>query len=825
MKTHNFCMFMLTAFFCGALFCVPANAKVCFVGDEDCGAGSDFSSMTPPDTVNLCIQEKYDTKASACANIGGVCPYDANYVRCCPSEYAYQACVYPLETVTKMVDGKPAVDKCGSLYKCQCPSEYGVTSEYAQKNNCQPGGGYCLLNDGTTDQVKYKTCTCDSAVYTDEDSCKNNQSEEASCTNEKGDVRKKCYCDRTIYPYASCEYGNKGTVCLDSNINREYYSACKSARERCLEENYVAENLTQCPQGESACTSTISGRKYYCALGDGCPYPVVPQLYKCQFDKGRWCKNNGYAQESSTPVVRNSTCTDTETGLQGKSEPCPENTDTPTYYYKCKLTCAQRAQYGATRTGDLTQDAALANSGIKAYYNVMGGDKHLYVAEGGVVPTENKENWKDIGSKIDFKSINGIYALCDRDSNQYMECCEERDQYYNRPTLKFDGMIIDAENNFWSKDMSDINVEVYSSSTSESKGFGEKFWVNDNHTWNNVTVTSNTAPDTSSVTYSGDEEKYWRLDNRKNDIRVKGGKTLTFTGLTRFNFARWTWYRDSNNVAMDQYEPSVKAIFYLTHFMTERNSQIRFDNAEILGTGASWDGDNATLLFLNTSMYSSSATLGHIWSYWNVGLKNSTVNIDMLRIGGWKGSTYSFPSSINSAAATGNGREHARYRCHGAYLYNSTLNILENYNLIHNQYSKIFIDYRSKLISAKPIQLRGTKSDMVCVESGGTLTVAGSKLSYSSNTMFYGWNSDGRFVGGSKDTAFRSTTTQEWYNRFKDCDANGKNCKWPTNPICTSSGWFTDNGDGHNVAFYPNATGSVLCTACNTCSLYGMGFN
>ena len=115
---------------CLCLLCAaPASAKVCFVGDENCGAGGSFEPAEELPNEDLCRQEKYDTLASACANPGGVCPYDARYVRCCPSEYAYQACVYPLETVKKIVDGKTTVDRCGSLYKCQCPSEYGVTSD------------------------------------------------------------------------------------------------------------------------------------------------------------------------------------------------------------------------------------------------------------------------------------------------------------------------------------------------------------------------------------------------------------------------------------------------------------------------------------------------------------------------------------------------------------------------------------------------------------------------------------------------------------------------------------------------------------------------
>lgn len=827
MKTRNSWILVLAAFFCGALFCTQASAKVCFVGEEECGSGASFEPAEELPNEDLCRQEKYDTLASACANPGGVCPYDARYVRCCPSEYAYQACVYPLETVKKIVDGKTTVDRCGSLYKCQCPSEYGVTSDYAKTNNCQPGGGYCMLNDGTTDQVKYKTCSCDTSVYTDATKCSNNQTEEASCTDEKGKVRKKCYCNRSRFPYAACEYGSKGIICIDSNINREYYQQCKTARERCLEENFIAENVTQCPQGSRDCTSTVSSKKYYCALGDGCPYPVVPQLYKCQFDKGRWCKANGYTQESSTPVSRNASCIDAATGLEGKAEPCTENTKTPTYYYRCKLTCSQRAQLGVTRNNDLVQDSGLANAGIKAYYNVMGADKHLYVADGGVVPTNNQTEWKNIGSKIDFASINGIFALCDRSQTDYMECCEERSQYYNRPELKFDGLAINKSNYFLSKNMSDINVNIYASNDDPDKGgFGETYIVNADHTWNNVTITNDVKPANSSIT-DGGSEKYWRIDNRKNDIVIKGGKTLTFTGLTEFDFSTYWWHTDSNNTkyAMDQYEPSRKATFYTTHFRAEGNAKIKFKGAEIIGSGASWDGDSATMLFIDTNMDSSWDDLGHIWSYWNIGLKNSSINVSLFRIGGWQGSTYSFPSYIDTAAPT-DGEQHARYRCHGAYLTSySTLNITDYYGLLHNSYSKIYVSYSSTLKSAKPIQLKGSNSDIICLQSGAKATINGKSLNATSgNKMIYGWNTKNTYVAGSP-SALVSTTSQEWYNRFKNCDSNGKNCSWPSNPICSSSGWYTDNGDGHNVAYYPNKTGSILCTACHSCSWYGMGFN
>lgn len=149
----------------------------------------------------------------------------------------------------------------------------------------------------------------------------------------------------------------------------------------------------------------------------------------------------------------------------------------------------------------------------------------MYVAEGGVVPTANKENWKDIGSRIDFASVNGIQALCDRDQTNYMECCEERSQYSNRPTLQFDGSAIDATNNWFNKNMSDIEIKLIASS--QGNGFGETFSVN-NATWNNITITQTVAPE--SVKVGNDEGKYHWISDKKNTILIRSNQYLEIYG-------------------------------------------------------------------------------------------------------------------------------------------------------------------------------------------------------------------------------------------------------------------------------------------------------
>lgn len=823
MKTHNLWIFVLAAFFCGALFCTQASAKVCFVGDSECGSGAEFGAIEPLPNQELCAQEGYTVLAGLCVNPGGTCPYDARYVKCCPMSYAYQSCIFPLEPVKKVVDGKLVVDKCGSLYRCQCPAEYGVSSNYAKTNNCQPGGGYCMVNDGTTDQVKYKTCSCDTSVYTDAKRCSNNQSEEASCRNEKGEVRKKCYCDRTRFPYAACEYGSKGTICIDSNINREYYQQCNTAREKCLEENFVAENLTQCPKGSLGCTSTISGKKYYCALGDGCPYPVVPQLYKCQFDKGRWCKANGFTQESSTPITRNEECIDAASGLQGRAEPCTENTDTPIYYYRCKLSCKQRALFGNNK-GDLVRDTELAKSGIVAYYNTSGSAKHLYVAEGGVVPTNNMEHWSQIGSRIDFASINGIHALCDRSETNYMECCEERDSatgYTKRPTLKFDGAYIDAGNWFLNENMSDIKIEL-TSSTQGKEGFGETFYV-DNATWNNVTIAQYVSP-TSIKDVDNDEGKYhWIGGNRANVIAIRGGFTLKLTGLLYLDIGAGVYSvsgKHCSQTAADFYSGACPKLSY-ARFRLDNGAVAEFRGTTIISdrdTPSSWDGDDGAMLFYNAKMADSWSSIGDIWSNMNIGLSNSNLTISKLRI---RGSTRGdlnrrFGGTSPNGDWFWNNGDQRLTRARGIHITNGSSVKLLRAGWIFN-WAKIYVDSNSSLVAYEPIMLNNSEEVVVCLDYT-TITVNGRTFgSNSYRSVLWGGYGHYRLLG--QDSTKEALDTRGfdsgiWYYKYDKGNLNGQ---YP----CSTGG----KCDGKcNSDYDPNYNGGILCSGCYNASYYGLAY-
>ena len=212
MKTHNFCMFMLTAFFCGALFCVHANAKVCFVGDEDCGAGGSFDEdySDPNGDGKICTAEGYisitECEADPSRYIAGYCPYNSSYVMCCGKDYIYSKCVYPLVTA----------DKCGNKYKCVCDEE---KYPYTQKNATT-----CINAKTNTEYVNSRASGA-SCVY-------NTYNGSQSVMNA---FFTKCECDRGLYPKTEEECTKDGNsvsdkACTDSDGNK-YYSSCLCGEE------------------------------------------------------------------------------------------------------------------------------------------------------------------------------------------------------------------------------------------------------------------------------------------------------------------------------------------------------------------------------------------------------------------------------------------------------------------------------------------------------------------------------------------------------------------------------------------------------------------
>lgn len=820
MKTPNLGIFLLAALFCGALFCTYAEAKVCFIGDEQCGSGAEFGRIDPLPTDDLCKQEGYTTVASACNNPGGVCPYDAGYVKCCSSEYAYQGCVFPLETVKKTVGGKLVNDKCGKLYKCQCPAEYKVTSDYAKSNNCQPGGGYCMLNSGNSDQVKYKTCSCDTSVYTDTSKCSNNQNESASCTDDKGQVRKKCYCDRSDgkYPFASCEYGNKGAICIDSNSKRAYYHECKTAEEKCREEGFEYNDCS----GVHNCVSE-NGRytSYNCILGPTCPYPVNPFLYKCVFDKASWCTNNGYTSNATVKPTNGAKCT-TPDGFVGKYETCPANDSNSLFYYRCKLPCEQEVRRAYSK-GYLTQDTKMVGDNGQVVGYVRGdSSKHLYFIGDITLPKTYTGDitWSKLSS-YDYASINGMYALADSGmkypdgSYMFSGCADERNNpstLWTRPVVRFDGMLIRGSSWVLNKPMNDIAIQLYGSNEDDDESFGEKYYV-DSNTWHNVTVQNFSMPNFAKI--GNDEGKYHWLSSDCSEIVIRGSQTLRFTGNTRFRISAATYGKDCHK---DFYTNRCTFISAST-FRVEDHGVVEFRDAVIdsySDQSASWDGDNGSMLFYNTKMNDSISSVGDIWSNMNVGLSNSSIRVNKIRLRGfgtWDTSRRFGGGSSNNPWDLGYVNGEVLSRCRGVYLKDySTLEMIQAGWMFNN--TKIYVGSGSSVNAKMPIMLNHKEQSLICLDYG-KLTAVGNSYG-SGRTAINGRWAHYRMVGrDSVNVQYSSGSNGIWYYKYDKGNFNGA---FP----CSTGGKCDGKCNSDFDAHYNG--NNYLCTGCYNCTLMGMGY-
>ena len=887
MKTLNFYLFLLTALLCGALFCTDSQARVCFATDPDCGNGGNFGNMDDLKQYDdACKNYGYTYENSCPAEyIKYICPYKSTWLKCCGKQFRYEGCIYPLEIdksqVGDVVDGVTQYGKCGTRYACKCPDEYEISSEYAETNNCQPGGGYCLQSDGTTDTVKYKTCTCDEDIYTDISSCKNNQTETSSCKDAKGTVRKKCHCDRGVYPYAACEYGPSigAKTCIDSNSGREYYSRCKTAEEACREEGFEynecslvknCEHETLTKKVKTTCAKKILGvcvkwnYEYVpetsdnCILGPACPYPVNPGLYKCVFDKASWCTSRGYTSTMTTKPTEGAKCT-TSDGYEGKYSVCPANDNQSLFYYRCKLPCKTEVRRMAAQNY-LVPDVNIVNDeGVAGFYRQVGGEKHLYIIGDVVLPQATTPlntkggGWGNIGSKIDYASINGMWALYEVDPVRYESCGDERDNWdylydtypdykeykdRHRPIIKFDGMLIHAWSRFLSKNMSDINIEIYSSNKDNPEGFGEEYNIasGSSLTWKNVTISERVrAAKLCSSNYQG--SYYPRRDDCKGGwhgtlIKIDSGAQITFTGKPYFNITassyggcgsincRGGWASSdcpSNQwwcpADFDQYQTNKSYPMATTRFHWNGNAKAVFKDAEIYSNPyTDWDGAGGQNAMF---FYNSKGTMGRVWSTWNIGLDNSDITFNMLRINAYQSANNTFGgySDLN----------HGRYRCHGVYVTNgSKLKFINNYARIQSHNAKIYLDWNTELSSEYPIVFGGSTSDMICVDSGAKATINGK--SYSGKAMIYGSGSS--LQAGNNATVM--TVANRWNNNlYTTC--TGK-CKKNSYTKDTCSGYynngkcFCDTGDGHNYAYYPSWQGTAFCTSCQTCEVHGMGY-
>ena len=512
-------MFLIFNVFCAS----KADARVCFATDPDCGSGGNFGNMDELDQYDdVCKNYGYNKESCLAEEIKYICPYKSSWLKCCGKQFRYEGCIYPLEIdksqVGEVVNGEPQLGKCGTRYACKCPDEYEISSEYAETNNCQPGGGYCLQSDGTTDTVKYKTCTCDRAIYIDEGKqCENNQTKLMECTDSEGKSFSKCYCDRTLYPKTSCEYGGKGASCIDSSSGREYYKDCKTAAELCEEEGYYKDcgtwrtnstniNYAVCERDKSKNT-----HPYICESGEQCPYH--PDYYKCIFSIRSYCADKGFTKED---IVRDSgaSCTNDD-GIPGTKRYCDnqygrlyEADQYNKYYYKCRTTCKQQllAAGAARKLNPDTRFGVDKEGNYIAWYRTDADRKyHLYLTESFELPTDglprgtalnnDKHLLLESSTSIGYDSVNSMYALADVDAKKYDACEDERLDNFGKVELKIPVRYGEQEwknwnstepdgNHFFDRNFSDISLNLIDDPSDDSTDF----YIEDNTewTWKNV---------------------------------------------------------------------------------------------------------------------------------------------------------------------------------------------------------------------------------------------------------------------------------------------------------------------------------------------------
>lgn len=298
------------------LAATPASAKVCFVGEENCSGGGSFDNYKDPaEDGNICINEGYGTKATACRNdpdkeISSYCPYNNEYVKCCGKEYAYDApCVYPL--VTK--------GRCGNKYKCECDSsQYKYTDKECKTIKGAAGEGYensygsgasCMqksyANGKIVTEIKFSSCQCDRGIYPKlggkNGDCDNNAEKNGPCSTKYSDSNatelyyKFCRCNSSDYPKT-----DSGCYPLTGDAKREtcfdtimHYQSCASC------DAYPAKNLDHVAYNAYSkpvqCKYDDDGK----LINSNCDYDVCPYDQTANtFFKIRKCNEPGYKAKS-----------------------------------------------------------------------------------------------------------------------------------------------------------------------------------------------------------------------------------------------------------------------------------------------------------------------------------------------------------------------------------------------------------------------------------------------------------------------------------------------------------------------------------------------
>ncbi len=699
---------------CGCLWSAGnVAAKVCFVGDPDCAGGADFGKIDPLPTDDLCKQEGYTTVASACNNPGGVCPYDARYVKCCSSEYAYQGCVFPLETVKKTdpKSGKPVSDKCGSLYKCQCNSEYKTPAQWnTGVKNCQPGGGVCLLS--TNDTVYYNKCVCDVNYFPYEGSCPADMKQIEKCTDSDGKSRVSCQCPSN---YRTCTYGGAAGAKSCQQGGLILYSSCKSPEDECKNAGYFKDCDKQTCYFDTNSTERVKGQ-YPISCEDSteaCPYAYG--FYKC-----RWSAANYCAKWDMTEYSKKLPSTCSKDGVQGTVIPCNlggsynGGGSTKNYlgYYRCKLTCEQQVR-GAVSQGYLTVNNNIVDSkGNYGFVRTDSAGKHLYLVGNIEVPkvkvSDNDFGWShNQVAKENYVSINGINALYDVDSRRYSSCEENRSSYY-RPTVTINNLLTNTATTLLDVNLSDVNV-AFKFNNGEGD-HSEYYRIKSSHIWKNFKL-SETGPLPSGgkasryqgQVYIGDKDKGGA--HYRNKIHLNGKVALTMTGDIAFAAQKWCF------ADKDSYNKSHSGCSSWTQFHTDNKAMIHFKDAQISTTNYwDWDGaENATMLFDN-----SSGSMGKVWSHWNIGFYNSQITFKLLRTYGW------FATDAQRSFHGTFGSKDNMKQTGGIYVgNNSTVKVTEYWTYLTGQRAKLYIAPGSTFQTMWPFYNDGD-DEVICIPNKDT---------------------------------------------------------------------------------------------------------
>ena len=250
---------------CFGLVLTPeSQAKVCFVGDEDCAGNMDFGDYKAPDGEALC--DGYTS--GSCGegeHVVGYCPYDSSYVKCCGPEFIYDVCAYP----------RVFKEKCGNMYSCDCDTDkFPYTQTKCEETNAYPAGASCSLGQAggegkTALEIYYSTCLCDRGkyIYTKEqcDAYNGNVSVDSSCTDSAG---------VTYYEQCTCGF--------EQNIDFCEYGAPQGA------ESCVSGGITYVEQ----CCSCSN---YPVTLNNGKPVSGGPNLDKVYYEQeaGKAIDSNG----------------------------------------------------------------------------------------------------------------------------------------------------------------------------------------------------------------------------------------------------------------------------------------------------------------------------------------------------------------------------------------------------------------------------------------------------------------------------------------------------------------------------------------------------